>query len=61
MAEFESLQHAAARTELSVWTFRNLVASGELPAYRLSEKPGAAIRVKIADVNALMRPVLRGH
>jgi len=57
-AEWESLQDAAARTGFSVFTFREKVASGELRAYRISDRPGAAIRVRVADVNALMRPVI---
>jgi excisionase family DNA binding protein len=55
---FISLQDAATRTGFSVFTFREKIANGELPAYRLSNKPGAAIRVKIADVDSLMKPVI---
>lgn len=53
-----SLQEAAERTGFSVFTFREKVAAGELPAYRISDKPGSAIRVKVSDVEALMKPVL---
>jgi len=56
--EFESLQHAARRIDCSVFTMREKVANGELAAYRFSDKPGAAIRVRVADVNALMKPVI---
>ncbi|WP_460355817.1 excisionase family DNA-binding protein [Mycobacterium sp. ZZG] len=56
--EFESLRSAAARTGFSVFTFRELVASGELTGYRLSDKPGSAIRVKRSDVDAMMKPVI---
>ena len=56
--EFESLRSAAARTDFSVDTFRALINSGRLAAYRLSDKPGSAIRVRCADVNALMRPLI---
>lgn len=56
--EFISLQDAAARTGFSVFTFREKVAAGVLPAYRLSDKPGSAIRVRIRDVDALMKPVI---
>ena len=56
--EYESLRSAAARTGYSVFTFRDKIASGELPAYRISDTPGCAMRVKIADVNALLRPVI---
>lgn len=55
---FISLQEAADRTGFSVFTFREKVAAGELPAYRLTDKPGSAIRVKVSDVDALMKPVL---
>lgn len=56
--DFESLRSAAGRTGFSVDTFRDKIARGELPAYRLSDKPGSAIRVKVADVDALLKPVL---
>lgn len=56
--EYESLRSAAARTGYSVFTFREKIAKGELPAYRISDKPGSAMRVKVADVNALLRPVI---
>lgn len=56
--EYESLRSAAARTGYSVFTFREKIASGELAAYRLSDKPGSAMRVKVADVNALLKPVI---
>ncbi len=55
---FISLQDAATRTGFSVFTFREKIASGELPAYRLSNKPGSAIRVKVADVDAMMKPLI---
>ena len=53
-----SLKAAAELTGFSVFTMRDLVASGKLPAYRLNNKPGSAIRVKAADVHALMTPVI---
>lgn len=56
--EFESLKTAAARTEISVWTLRDKIARGELRAYRFSDKPGASIRLKRADVDALFKPVI---
>lgn len=56
--DYESLKSAAARTEISYWTLREKIASGELRAYRFSDKPGSAIRVKRADVDALMKPVI---
>jgi excisionase family DNA binding protein len=56
--DYESLKSAAARTEISVWTLREKIANGELRAYKFSDKPGAAIRLKRADVDALFRPVI---
>lgn len=56
--EYESLRSAASRTGYSVFTFREKIASGALPAYRLSDKPGSNMRVKVADVNALLKPVI---
>ncbi|MFA1701660.1 DNA-binding protein [Mycobacterium intracellulare] len=56
--EYESLRSASARTGYSTYTFREKIASGELPAFRLSDKPGGAMRVKVADVNALLKPVI---
>jgi hypothetical protein len=56
--EYESLKRASGRTGISVWTFRDKINGGELRAYRFSDKPGAAIRVKCADVDALFKPVI---
>lgn len=55
---FISLRAAATRTGFSVDTLRDKVYSGDLPAYRLSGKPGVEMRVKIADVDALLQPVI---
>jgi excisionase family DNA binding protein len=55
---FITLQDAAARTGFSVFTLREQIASGELPAYRLNDKPGSAIRVRITDVDAMLKPVI---
>jgi excisionase family DNA binding protein len=54
--EFESLRTASERTEISIYTLREKIDAGELPAYRFSDKPGANIRVRVRDVDALMRP-----
>jgi excisionase family DNA binding protein len=55
---FISLRDAATRTGFSVETLRDRVYSGDLPAYRLNGKPGGEMRVKIADVDALLEPVI---
>jgi excisionase family DNA binding protein len=54
--EFESLKTASGRTEISIYTLREKIDSGELPAYRFTDKPGASIRVRVRDVDALLRP-----
>lgn len=46
------------RTGFSVFSLRDKIASGELPAYRISDKPRSAIRVKISDVDALFKPLI---
>lgn len=56
--EYESIKHAAERTDFSVFTIREAIERGDLPAYRLNDKPGSAIRVKVAEVNALFKPIL---
>jgi hypothetical protein len=56
--EFEPLQSAARRIGYSVDLLRDKVATGELPAYRVTEKPGARIVLRVADVNALLKPVM---
>lgn len=55
---FISLREAATRTGFSVETLRDSVYRGDLPAYRLNGRPGGEMRVKIADVDALMEPVI---
>ncbi len=37
---------------------RNLIARGDLPAYRVSDRPGSAIRIRVSDVIALLQPVI---
>ena len=56
--EWESLQDAAARVGFSVATLRTLVSEGKLAAFRLSSKPKSQLRVRICDVDALLKPVI---
>jgi excisionase family DNA binding protein len=56
--EYLSIKHAAERHDCSIYTIREKVDSGELPAYRLSDKPGSSIRVKVSDLDAMMTPVI---
>lgn len=56
--EYESLRSASIRTSISVFTLREKIAKGELRGYRFSHIPGAALRVKVTEVNALLKPVI---
>lgn len=56
--QWESLKQASARTGYGVGSLRDQINMGRLPAYRLNDKPGAEIRVKAADVDALFVPFL---
>lgn len=55
---WETIAEAAKRTRYSEDTFRELISSGRLPAYRLSSRPKARIRLKVADVDALLEPMI---
>lgn len=50
------LKDGAAYSGFSVYTLRELIYSGKLPAYRLSGKPGAELRIKLSDLDALLEP-----
>jgi hypothetical protein len=52
--EFESIKHAAERTDFSVFTIREKIDSGELPAYRLSDKPGLARRKRFVGASTYL-------
>lgn len=56
--KYLQIRAAENYTGLSVHTLRAKVASGELPAYRASDKPGASYLFKISDLDAMMKPVL---
>lgn len=49
-----SQREAAARWNVSVDVIRRLIASGQLPGYRLNRR---IIRVAVADVDACFRPI----
>lgn len=55
---YYALKDAAVYSGFSVFTLRDLIYSGDLPAYRLSGKPGAELRIKLADLDALLEPVI---
>lgn len=54
-AGFMTIQQAAELLGFNTTTIRTYIADGKLPAYRV---PGyRAIRLKVDDVHALMKPV----
>ncbi len=56
--KYLQIRAAENYTGLSVHTLRAKVASGELPAYRASDKPGSSYLFKISDLDGLMKPVV---
>lgn len=56
--KYHSLKDGAVYSGFSVYTLRELIYSGHLPAYRLSGKPGAELRIKLTDLDALLEPVI---
>jgi excisionase family DNA binding protein len=57
--QFVTLARGAERHDCSVKTLRRKIASGELRAYRLGKS--RAIRVDIAELDALMMPIPTTH
>ena len=55
--EFVSLRDAAVYSGFGVDTLHAKVTSGELPAYKITDAPNAALRVRLRDVEALLKPV----
>lgn len=56
--KYVQMKAATNYTGLSRFTIYDKVASGELPAYRASDKPGAVLLFKLSDLDALMKPVV---
>jgi excisionase family DNA binding protein len=50
------LAEAGQRIGVSRWTIRQRIDAGLLPGYRTS--PTSPLRVKISDVDALLKPVI---
>lgn len=53
------VKEAAARLGVTTWTIRNYIRKGKLTAYRLGEGHSAPIRLKLSEVNAMLRAVRR--
>lgn len=56
--EMLSPRSVAREYDYSVHTIYEWIAEGRLTAYRLNDKPGSAYRVRRADVEALLKPVI---
>jgi excisionase family DNA binding protein len=52
---FIGCAEAAKRIGVSRWTIRQRIIAGLLPGYRTS--PTSPLRVKVSDVDALLKPV----
>lgn len=50
-----TITEAADKIGVSTWTIRRRISDGTLPATRL--RNGRAIRLDLADVEALLRPI----
>ena len=55
--QYESLTQAAQRTGLSTRTLRRRIAAGLLPAFVSGRR---TIRLKVEDVDRMMKPVIQG-
>ena len=51
------LQGAAAYLDVNPMTVRRMIARGELTAYRLGGQAGRLIKIRVADLDALMAPI----
>ncbi|MCZ4534236.1 excisionase family DNA-binding protein [Gordonia terrae] len=56
--QWETIAQACERTGFADGTIRDLINSGRLPAYRLSDRPRSRLRLKVAEVDALMQPFI---
>ncbi|WP_247611628.1 helix-turn-helix domain-containing protein [Gordonia paraffinivorans] len=56
--EMLSIRDLVSEYKYARHTWYEWIAEGKLPAYRLTDKPGARIRVRRADVEALLLPVI---
>ena len=59
-AIYASMSEAARMIGVSRVTLRERVIDGQLPAVRVGKGRGAAVRVKVADLEALLHPVAAG-
>lgn len=55
-----SIAEAAERLGVATRTIRDRIADGQLPAFRVGQARGAMIRIKVADLDALLHPIVAG-
>lgn len=53
-----SVAEAGRRLGLSRWTIRQYVDDGLLPAYRIGPRSNAPMRIRVDDIESLLRPVV---
>lgn len=54
---FVSLAEAAQHLSVSTKTLRRLIAAQTIPAYRVGNRPGGAIRLKVSEVEQVLYPM----
>ncbi|WFR71414.1 helix-turn-helix domain-containing protein [Prescottella defluvii] len=57
---YVSMAEAARRIGVSRVTIHKRVRDGELPAFRVGTGRGAAVRIKVSDLEALLHPIAAG-
>lgn len=54
---FVPLAEAARHLSVSTKSLRRMIAAQEIPAYRVGNKPGGVIRLKISEVEQVLYPM----
>ena len=54
---FVPLAEAAKHLSVSTKSLRRMIAAQEIPAYRVGNKPGGVIRLKISEVEQVLYPM----
>lgn len=54
---FVPLTEAAQHLSVSTKSLRRMIAAQEIPAYRVGNRPGGAIRLKISEVEQVLFPM----
>ncbi|MGL5406326.1 MAG: helix-turn-helix domain-containing protein [Propionibacteriaceae bacterium] len=54
---FTDIQGMSECLQISPATARRMIASGQIPAYRVGTGTRGIIRIRVSDIEALLRPV----